>query len=125
MCRVFNGEVCCVLSCVLCAGDRLHRIHRTTGGIHYGAYLSMRSSGFTVATLCYIHRGDQAYVLRGLIHYPANELRRISLPGTWVNKPPADAPEAAGWHHAHGVDPLEKHQLAGRREACRWMRTRP
>jgi hypothetical protein len=25
--------------------------------------------------------------------------------GTSVNKPPADAPEAAGWHHAHGVDP--------------------
>jgi predicted ester cyclase len=25
-----------------------------------------------------------------------------------VNKLPADTPEAAGWHHAHGVDRLEK-----------------
>jgi hypothetical protein len=25
-----------------------------------------------------------------------------------VNKPPVDAPDPAGWHHAHGADPLEK-----------------
>src|SRR5918995_2705512 len=30
---------------------------------------------------------------------------RTSLLGTSVNKPPADVPEAAGWHHGHGVDP--------------------
>src|SRR5215203_731785 len=27
------------------------------------------------------------------------ELPRIPLPRTWVNKPPADVPEAARWHH--------------------------
>src|SRR5215203_6061257 len=28
-----------------------------------------------------------------------SELPRIPLPRTWVNKPPADVPEAARWHH--------------------------
>jgi hypothetical protein len=45
-----------------------------------------------------------------------------------VNKPPADVPEAAGWHHAHGVDPVEKGELARRRKEflCRQKRiTKP
>jgi hypothetical protein len=29
-------------------------------------------------------------------------------------------PEAAGWHHGHGVDPVEKRELARRRKLpCR------
>src|SRR5215216_3400178 len=32
-----------------------------------------------------------------------NELRRIRLPRTPVNKPPADVPKAAWWHHVHGA----------------------
>src|ERR671912_738184 len=32
---------------------------------------------------------------------------RILLPRTPVNKLPANAPNPSGWHHAHGVDPLE------------------
>jgi hypothetical protein len=31
----------------------------------------------------------------------------IYLPGTSVNKPPADVPQAAWWHHVHGVAPVE------------------
>jgi serine phosphatase RsbU (regulator of sigma subunit)/predicted ester cyclase len=46
---------------------------------------------------------------------PASELRRILLLGTWVNKPLADVPGAAGWHHARGVDPLEKEREVARR----------
>src|SRR5215217_3674172 len=36
------------------------------------------------------------------------QLRRIPLPRTTVNKLPVNAPHPSGWHHAHGVDPLEK-----------------
>jgi len=43
------------------------------------------------------------------------ELRRIPLPRTWVNTLPVNAPNPTGWHHAHGVDPLEKGELARRR----------
>src|SRR5215207_9613948 len=43
--------------------------------------------------------GHRAGVLRGLIQDPANELRRILLLGTWMNKPPGNAPDASGWHH--------------------------
>src|SRR5215203_947066 len=48
------------------------------------------------------------------------ELPRTPLLGTCVNKPPADVPEAAGWHHVHGVDPVEKSALArrGRKLRC-------
>src|ERR687897_3845042 len=36
------------------------------------------------------------------------ELRRTPLLRASVNKPLVDAPEPAGWHHAHGADQLEK-----------------
>jgi hypothetical protein len=37
------------------------------------------------------------------------ELLRTRLrPGTCVNKPPVDAPDSSGWHHAHSVDALDK-----------------
>jgi hypothetical protein len=42
------------------------------------------------------------------------KLLRISLPRTPVNKPPADVPEANGWHHAC-AGPLHKRELARRR----------
>jgi predicted ester cyclase len=32
-----------------------------------------------------------------------------------VNKPPVDAPNPVGWHHAHGVNPVEKGELAKRK----------
>ena len=32
-----------------------------------------------------------------------------------MNKPLADVPGAAGWHHARGVDPLEKEREVARR----------
>jgi predicted ester cyclase len=34
-----------------------------------------------------------------------------------VNKLPVDAPNPYGWHHAHGVDPVEKGELARGEEA--------
>jgi hypothetical protein len=37
------------------------------------------------------------------MHDPATELRRIPLLGTSVNKPPADVPQAAWWHHVHSA----------------------
>src|SRR5215216_5925793 len=46
---------------------------------------------------------------------PQGELLRIPLLGTWVNKHLADVPGAAGWHHARGVDPLEKEREVARR----------
>src|SRR5215217_7116401 len=46
------------------------------------------------------------------MHDPATELRRIPLPRTRVNKPPADVPDPSGWHHTHGVDPLEKRDIS-------------
>src|SRR5215203_1053208 len=45
----------------------------------------------------------------------ACELRRIHLPRTRVNMPPAYAPDPSGWHHGPGVDPLEERRLARRR----------
>src|SRR5829696_6222853 len=35
----------------------------------------------------------------------------VARQGPWitsVNKLPVNAPHPSGWHHAHGVDPLEK-----------------
>jgi hypothetical protein len=34
------------------------------------------------------------------------------LPRRLVNKLAVDAPESTGWHYAHGVDPVEKGELA-------------
>jgi hypothetical protein len=31
---------------------------------------------------------------------------KTSFPDTSVNKVPVNAPSPAGWHHAHGADPL-------------------
>jgi hypothetical protein len=39
-------------------------------------------------------------------------LSRMYLPRRLVNKLAVDAPESTGWHHAHGVDPVEKGELA-------------
>ncbi len=35
-------------------------------------------------------------------------LLRMHLPRRLVNKLLVDAPNPSGWHHAHGVDPVEK-----------------
>src|ERR671916_6881 len=35
------------------------------------------------------------------------EVPRIPLPRTPVNTLPVNAPNPSGWHHAHGIDPLE------------------
>jgi hypothetical protein len=37
---------------------------------------------------------------------PANELRRINLPRTPVNRASKDAPSFTGWHHALVVEVL-------------------
>jgi hypothetical protein len=44
----------------------------------------------------------------GVMQDAEYELPRIHIPRTWVNKPPINAPDTSGWHHAHGVDPLKK-----------------
>src|SRR5829696_8609371 len=49
------------------------------------------------------------------MHVPANELRRISLLGTSVNKPPVNAPEPSGWHHGWCRPAGERRELARRR----------
>jgi hypothetical protein len=35
---------------------------------------------------------------------------------TSVSEPPIDAQDTSRWHHAHGVDPVEKSELAKRRK---------
>src|SRR5215211_3721235 len=41
---------------------------------------------------------------------PQGELRRISLLGTPVNKPPGDARAASGWHHGCCCQPVGEEQ---------------
>jgi hypothetical protein len=68
----------------------------------------------------------------------ACELRRTPYSGSptsenlpsryFVNKPPADVPETAGWHHNDGGAPVDKRGLVERRKllCCRSKRrTRP
>src|SRR5829696_753096 len=43
---------------------------------------------------------------------PKGEVRRISILGTSVHKPPGNTPVSSGWHHVHGVEPVEKVELA-------------
>jgi predicted ester cyclase len=53
---------------------------------------------------------------------PANELRRIPLPRTPVNKPSVNVLQTGRWHYEFGWC----HEHARRREACQWRRrTRP
>src|SRR5215210_1814827 len=40
------------------------------------------------------------------------QLPRIYLLGTSVNKSSGNTPDSSGWHHVHGVDPVEKGELA-------------
>src|SRR5215207_504231 len=47
--------------------------------------------------------------------FKPSEFPRILLPRTPVNKSPFNAPHSSGWHHAHGVNPVEKGELAKRR----------
>jgi serine phosphatase RsbU (regulator of sigma subunit)/predicted ester cyclase len=46
------------------------------------------------------------------------EVRRILILGSRVNKPPVNAPDPSGWHHAHGVDPPKETQVDKEEQAA-------
>jgi serine phosphatase RsbU (regulator of sigma subunit)/predicted ester cyclase len=52
-----------------------------------------------------------SYTIQDLV----SGLRRSLLLGIRVNKSSINAPEPSGWHHAQGVNPVEKGELAKRR----------
>src|SRR5215213_9263445 len=61
-------------------------------------------------------RGSQ----RRTMQDPASELPRIPILGTWMNKPPGNAPAASGWHHGCCCQPVgeEPGWQGGRGSLC-------
>jgi hypothetical protein len=56
-----------------------------------------------------------------IMHLPVYRLRRIPLLGSWMNKPPGNAPDASGWHHGCCCQPVGEDQVGKEEEevSCR------